>query len=104
MGYLMKFSAQAVLISLAFVLGFNARATTFYVNIGNPAPVAPYTNWTTAATDIQSAIDAATNGDLILVTNGVYGAGGRRGLWPITNRVVIDKAVTVRSACRPQEH
>ena len=93
----MKSSAQSVLVLVAIVLGFNACATTFYVDAGNAAPAAPFTNWPTAATDIQSAIDAATDGDLILVTNGVYGTGGRVVYGALTNRVVINKAVTMQS-------
>ncbi len=37
---------------------------------------APYTNWATAARTIQAAVDAATTGDVVWVTNGVYAAAG----------------------------
>jgi hypothetical protein len=62
-------------VLLSFFLGFfalRAAATTYYVNINNATPSSPYTNWSMASTDIQSAINQATNGDLVLVTNGVY--------------------------------
>jgi hypothetical protein len=97
----MKSSAQSVLVLVAIVLGFNACATTFYVDAANPSPAAPFTNWLAAATDIQSAIDAATDGDLILVTNGLYNTGGRVVYGALTNRVVINKAVTVQSVNGP---
>jgi len=63
--------------------------------------VPPYASWSTASTDIQSAIDDSSEGDLILVTNG--GLSNRRtgGLCTLTNRVVINKAVTVQSINGP---
>lgn len=79
------------------LLIFPASASVFYVNVSNTVPVSPFTNWPTAATNIQDAIDASTDGDLILVTNGVYATGGRVTGDGTTNRVVADKAVTVQS-------
>jgi len=59
---------------------------------------APYTNWATAAHIVQDAIDAAVAGDFVWVTNGVYETGGRTGgTGTLTNRVMIDKAIRVRS-------
>ncbi len=34
--------------------------------------VAPFTNWTEASTNIQSAIDISVPGDAVVVTNGIY--------------------------------
>lgn len=96
----MKTSAQ-VLLLFATVIGFNACAAIYYVDAANLSPGAPFTNWTTAATDIQSAIDIAANGDLILVANGLYNTGGRMVSSSLTNRVVINKAVTVQSMNGP---
>ncbi|HQL77500.1 MAG TPA: hypothetical protein PLU91_04820, partial [Verrucomicrobiota bacterium] len=76
-------------------------ATTRYVNLNNPAPAPPYTSWSGAATNIQHAIDEAADGDEIVVTNGVYVTGGRAVFGTMTNRVAIDKAVTVRSVNGP---
>src|SRR5207248_370131 len=72
-----------------------------FVAAGSATPVAPFTNWSTAAADIQSAVDVAGPGALVLVSNGVYAAGGRivRGI--LTNRLVIGAAITVQSVNGP---
>jgi hypothetical protein len=88
------------LAPLALVLAFtfnSTAATTRYVNVSNAAPASPYTNWATAATDIQSAIDVAADADLILVTNGIYQTGGRVSIDATTNRVTVDKPLMVQS-------
>jgi len=78
------------------------QSITHYVRINNSTPVAPYTNWTTAATNIQHAIDAATQvGALILVSNGTYNTGGKTVTGSLTNRVAIDKPLHVRSVNGP---
>jgi hypothetical protein len=46
-------------------------------------------------------VDAASPGDVIIVTNGVY-ATGTRGDGGITNRVVVDRPITVRSVNGPE--
>lgn len=75
--------------------------TNHYVRQGG-GHSAPFTSWTTAARDIQSAIDAAAPGATVWVTNGVYNSGGRpRAGQALTNLACIDKALTVRSVNGP---
>jgi len=80
---------------------FTAPASVFYVDVNSTNPVPPYMNWSTASTDIQSAIDVSTNGDQIWVNDGVYQTGGRVVYDSLTNRVVINKTVTVQSVDGP---
>src|SRR5579859_6197157 len=85
-------------------------AAVLYVDVNSPGPTPPYNSLATAAYDIQTAVDAASNGDLILVNDGYYVTGTRAtrqsltGFSTITydtNRVAITKAVTVQSIDGP---
>jgi hypothetical protein len=99
------------LCSLRFLL-FNACTKTLavglllagvhYVNVGSTNATPPYTNWATAATNIQDAVDAAVAGEEIVVTNGIYANAGRSVDGVTSNRVAVDKALSLRSVNGPQ--
>ena len=69
-----------------------ARQPVLYVAATSTNPQPPYANWTTAASNIQDAVNAAPQGEgLVLVADGVY-AGG----------LAIEKPLTVRAMNGPQ--
>lgn len=91
-----------VTIGLAgLIFAFPASATTRYVDLNSTNSTSPFIDWTTAATNIQDAIDVSVDADLILVTNGVYAVGGRVAAGDLTNRVALNKALTVQSVNGP---
>jgi PKD repeat protein len=74
-----------------------------YVSLNSQNPIAPYSSWATAATNIQDAVDAATiPGSMILVTNGIYANGGLSVGGAIT-RVVIPKPILLTSVNGPAD-
>jgi hypothetical protein len=98
----MKPLYQRLGVALLALLSFQVSATTRYVDVNGKNPASPYLGWSTAATNIQDAIDAAVDGDLVLVTNGIYSTGGRVVYGQETNRVALTKTVTLSSMNGPQ--
>lgn len=80
---------------------WNARATDYFVSIAG-GNIAPFTDWASAATNIQDAIDAASAGDIVWVTNGVYRFGGKVMAGDLTNLVTLDKPLSVQSVNGPK--
>ncbi|MBU0716021.1 MAG: hypothetical protein KJ964_11745 [Verrucomicrobia bacterium] len=79
-----------------------AGATTNYVDRYGTNPTPNYTNWATAATNIQLAVDVAAVGNTVLVSNGVYDTGGKiTPSYALTNRVCATTAIILRSVNGP---
>jgi hypothetical protein len=78
-------------------------APTHYVSLNGPNPTPPYLSWSTAATNIQDAVDYAGYFHRVLVTNGVYQSGGRAvGAYGWPSRVVVRNGVSIESINGPQ--
>ena len=92
------FAVGGLLVSLIGAsLPSGASATVHYVDANCTNSTPPYTNWLTAANVIQDAVSVSVAGDQVLVTNGVYSAGGGLGPASLPSRVRVDKAIALRS-------
>ncbi len=65
---------------------------TLYVSQTSPNPTPPYTTWDNAAHTIQEAVDAAGEGDTVLVAEGEY---------RLAAQISIAKAIVLRSNMGP---
>jgi hypothetical protein len=97
----MKRIGPAILLCF---LAAGRLAAALYVDGNSTNSTPPYGDWSTAASNIQDAVDAGSAGDLVLVTNGIYQTGGRSlgGTFGLpTNRVMVTKPITIRSVNGP---
>lgn len=95
----MRKRMQMLIVVIAGLTVGTVHGATRYVWRNNPSPQPPFTNWTTAATEIQQAVNLSTTaGDVVLVTNGVYNTGGAvTPGYALANRVCATNAITIRS-------
>jgi hypothetical protein len=97
----MKREPLCIVLAFSWFAAPNAPAAVLYVDANSASPTPPFTNWSTAATNIQDAVDAAVAGDQILVTNGIYQFGGKAVFGTMTNRVAVDKPVALQGVNGP---
>ena len=94
-----------LLCFLALVSGALANGySTYYVDAANGDDANDGGSWEQAKQTIQNAVDNIDGipGRLVLVTNGVYDLGGAvTPGYALTNRVMINKPITVRSVNGP---
>lgn len=100
-GISMPPTAFLAIVWLVVIAYSSAAQTTNYVSKSG-SHTSPFNTWEYAATNIQDAVDVASSGDTILVSNGVYSSGGVVVYGFTTNRVAVTKPVTVRSLNGPQ--
>ena len=56
-------AARLLTVALLLATAGSALAAVHYVDVNSTNPTPPFTNWSTAATIIQAAVDAAAAGD-----------------------------------------
>src|SRR5438034_11570869 len=99
----MKTTLRILTAGMLLAVASSALATVRYADANSASPTPPYSSWATAAALIQQAVDAATPGDVIVVTNGTYALGGRAvGTNLLSNRVAVDKPLLLRSVNGPK--
>ena len=72
----------------------HVMAATHYVDLSSSSPTPPYTNWATAATSIQVAVNVSVSNDTVVVTNGHY---------YLASEILVTNHITIRSVNGPTE-
>src|ERR1017187_8412263 len=93
----MKPILRNLMIGLSILFAINVSATVRYVDLNCTNTTPPYTDWSTAATNIQDAVTVAQAGEFVVVSNGIYNFGGAVVYGQETNRVALTNAITLTS-------
>ena len=65
------FTKRGIILILIFFASQNILAATHYVSLDG-GHVSPFTSWSSAATNIQDAVDVSIGGDSVVISNGTY--------------------------------
>ena len=101
----MKTTFMGLALIFWLLLVLPAPGATLYVDLNSTNPAPPYADLSIAAVTIQDAVNAATNGDLVLVNDGYYQDGS--GVIPQklsnldTNCLIVKKPLFIRSLNGP---
>ena len=100
-----KFSRLSALIFtvvelFSMLTSQSSTASTWCVWQNSPTD-GPGSAWTNAFHVIQEAVNVATDGDTVLVTNGTYSIGDTLGPDGVTNVVFVTNAITLESVNGP---
>ena len=89
----------ATLFCLLYFLSMHSFAAVYYVDASRTDDSGDGLAWSTAKRTIQAAVDLTSDGDHVLVTNGVYNVGAciTPG-YSLTNRVCVTNTITIESA------
>jgi len=84
---------NTLVLFICLLFCISVQAVDRYVWANSPSPSAPYTSWNTAAHDIQTAVNAASPEDIVIVTDGVY---------YVSSQISITTNITVKSVNGPE--
>jgi len=90
------FLKKALFLTALFFLTNTVSATTYYADVSRSDDSGAGTSWATAKHTIQAAVDLASDGDTVWMTNGTYSSGGAAD-----GRIRITKNITVQSVNGP---
>lgn len=94
----------AIAIDTTGVSSNAGQSTVHYVWLSSPSPETPYATPSTAAHEIQTAVDISRDGDNVLVYPGTYDTGGKVApSYTLTNRVCITNATTIKALSGPDD-
>jgi len=80
---------RSYLAGLALLGTSASGATIHYADVNSTNPVSPFLDWSTAATNVPQALNAALSGESVLVAAGVYRSANSGVAVSITRNVQL---------------